>query len=70
MADLQGHDFRARVELTNKAGETIADVGESCARVNPASLGWLLEQRLIERISTGISIPAMTWCEPTGQALP
>lgn len=47
MAELIGAEYRACVELTNKAGETVADVGESCDRVNLASLGWLLEQRLI-----------------------
>lgn len=48
MADLDGKDFRARVELTNKANDVVAAVGETCERVDPKSLGWLFEQRLIE----------------------
>lgn len=51
MADLKGTEFRARVELTAKDGAVVAAVGEICARVPPASLGWLLEQRLIEPIA-------------------
>lgn len=50
MAELIGTDYRACVELTNKAGETVADVGETCARVHPGSLGWLLAQHLIEPV--------------------
>ena len=48
MADLNGKDFRARVELTNKANQIVAAVGMTCERVDPKSLGWLFEQKLIE----------------------
>lgn len=51
MSDLQGKDYRARVDLTNKDGEIVAAVGETCERVTPSSLGWLLEQHLIEPVS-------------------
>lgn len=45
---MNGTDFRARVELTNKAGQLLADVGQTCERVDPNSLPWLLAQGLIE----------------------
>ena len=48
MADLNGADFRACVELTNKANQIVALVGQTCERVDPNSLGWLFEQKLIE----------------------
>ncbi len=48
MAELDGKDFRARVELTNKANQSVAHVGETCERVDPNSLGWLFDQMLIE----------------------
>jgi hypothetical protein len=47
-AVLSGKDYRARVELTSKAGAVVAAVGETCERVDPKSLGWLLAQQLIE----------------------
>lgn len=50
MADLNGADYRARVELTDKAGAVVAAMGETCERVASISLGWLLEQRLIEPV--------------------
>lgn len=51
MEGLNGKDYRAIVTLTNKANETVADVGETCERVDPDSLVWLLEQQLIEPVS-------------------
>lgn len=45
--DLIGKDYRARVRLSNKADETLADVGESCERVPVASLAGLLASRKI-----------------------
>lgn len=45
---MNGSDFCARVELTNKSGHVVADIGETCERVDPSSLPWLLEQGLIE----------------------
>lgn len=49
VADLNGKDFRARVELTNKDNLVVAAMGETCERVNPDSLPWLLDQHLIEQ---------------------
>lgn len=54
---VNGKDFRARVEITNTAGAVVAAVGETCERVDPNSLGWLLEQRLIE--PTGAAVSAL-----------
>ncbi len=48
MAELHGKDFRARVELTNRSNEVVAAAGQTCERVDPNSLGWLFEQKLIE----------------------
>ena len=48
MDELNGADFRARVELTNKDNEVVAMVGQTCERVDPISLGWLFAQKLIE----------------------
>lgn len=45
---LNGKDYRARVEITNKASDVVAAVGDTCERVDPKSLGWLLAQQLIE----------------------
>lgn len=50
MADLNGEDYRALVELTNKAGTVVAAVGATCELVDPSSLGWLLRDGLIEPI--------------------
>jgi hypothetical protein len=51
VAELTGSDFRARVRLSNKADETLADVGETCARVPVSSLAWLLASRKIYRVT-------------------
>lgn len=45
--DVNGADYRAVVRLSDKGGATVAESGETCERVNPASLPWLIEQRLI-----------------------
>lgn len=42
-----GARFRAVVRLTDRSGAVVAAPGETCERVNPASLPWLLEQGLI-----------------------
>lgn len=44
---MKGKDYIAQVELTNRAGEVLAAVGERCDRVPEKSLGWLIEQNLI-----------------------
>lgn len=49
---MTGKDFRARVRLSTKADVTLADVGETCDRVPPASLPGLLASRKIERVET------------------
>jgi hypothetical protein len=48
VAELTGADFRARVRLSTKADETLADVGATCERVPVASLPGLLASRKIE----------------------
>lgn len=44
---MNGNEYRARVELTNAAGEIVAAEGETCERVAASSLPWLAEQGLI-----------------------
>lgn len=50
MTELEGKDYVARVRLSDRADHTLAVPGETCARVSPASLPWLLEQELIEPV--------------------
>lgn len=57
---LNGRDYRARVELTAKDQTVLAAPGETCDRVPPASLGWLLEQHLIEPVTV---IPETVWAD-------
>lgn len=56
---VEGLNYRARVELTDKAGTVVAAVGETCERVNPESLGWLSDQRLIEPADAVTEITAL-----------
>lgn len=44
---MNGADYIATVRLSDKGDDTLAAPGESCDRVPPASLPWLLEQGLI-----------------------
>ena len=44
---MNGKDYVAVVRLSAKDDRTLAAPGESCERVDPKSLGWLLEQGLI-----------------------
>lgn len=44
---MTGKDYVAVVVLSNKDGAVVANVGETCERVNRGSLGWLAEQGLI-----------------------
>ncbi len=46
--DLNGADFRALQRLSNGHDETLAEIGETCARVPATSLPWLLRDGLIE----------------------
>lgn len=66
MAEMNGKDFRARVELTNKANTVVAAVGETCERVDPKSLGWLFEQKLIEPTGAAWSDLGRAVDEPIG----
>jgi hypothetical protein len=53
MADaLNGADFRARVRLSTKADETLAQPGETCERVPVESLEQLLASGQIEPLDT------------------
>ncbi len=45
-----GARYRAKTRLSAKDNTTLADSGETCDRVNPESLPWLLEQGLIEAV--------------------
>lgn len=45
---MTGADYRALVRVSNKADETLALPGETCARVPAEALGWLLESGKIE----------------------
>jgi hypothetical protein len=56
--DLVGADFVARTTITNAAGEVMAAPGESCARVNPVSLPWLLRDGHIAPWPEPVSSPA------------
>lgn len=48
VGEMNGKDYRARVEITLKGGVVVAAVGETCERVDPAALGWLLQCDAIE----------------------
>lgn len=54
----EGSAYRAKVRLTDKAGNVLAAPGESCSKVPSVSLEWLLEQGLIERAP--VMKPSMT----------
>jgi hypothetical protein len=45
---MNGAEYVALVELTQKDGSVVAAPGETCERVNPKSLGWLLDGGYIE----------------------
>ena len=47
-----GANYRATVRLTGRGGVVVAEVGETCERVAPQSLGWLIEQGLIAPIGS------------------
>lgn len=50
MTELSGAQYRAKVRLSTKANETLAEVGGTCARVPVVSLPGLLASGKIERI--------------------
>jgi hypothetical protein len=58
---LNGADYVATVRLTNKAGDLVfADAGETCERVPPRSLPWLLEGGQIQPVEHTMPADAAT----------
>lgn len=51
MAD--GKDYRARVNVSNTAGDVIAAAGECCDRVDASALEWLEACGAVERLEAG-----------------
>ncbi len=47
---MNGRDYIAQGRLTDKAGDVVAEAGETCERVSAQSLTWLAEQGLIRPI--------------------
>lgn len=50
VAELNGKDFRALTRISSRDNTTVAEIGETCERVDPSALGWLLQGKSIERI--------------------
>ena len=44
---MSGKDYVAQTRLTDRAGEVLAEVGETCERVPASSLLWLVDQGLV-----------------------
>lgn len=59
MTELNGAEYRAKVRLSTKANETLAEVGGTCTRVPVVSLPALLASGKIERIATPMA-PAVS----------
>ena len=59
---MNGADYIATKRLSNLNDETVAEVGQTCERVNPDSLGWLLKQGLI--VPTEAVVEAIAEPEP------
>jgi len=51
MADLDGRQYRAVRRLSTKGDLTLAEPGETCERVPPQSLQWLLNEGKIVPIN-------------------
>lgn len=47
---LHGADYRAVHRLSTGDDETLAEIGQTCERVPPVSLPWLLADGLIEPV--------------------
>lgn len=62
-AELNGVDYRARVRLSTKDGETLAAVGETCARVPVESLAPLLASRKIEPAAASGDRTVAAWAD-------
>ena len=54
---MTGRDYRAVLRLTDAGGKVIADVGDTCEHVDPASLPWLLDQHAIEAAAGAAATP-------------
>jgi hypothetical protein len=54
---MTGRDYFATVQLSDRDGELLAGVGESCELVPESSLPWLIEQRLILPFADFTPIP-------------
>lgn len=46
---MNGAEYIAMVRLSDTDDRTLAAPGETCERVPVESLGWLLDQKLVER---------------------
>ena len=44
---VNGGDYCATTRLTNRDGDVLAEVGQTCEKVPAESLGWLIDQNLI-----------------------
>lgn len=60
---MNGRDYVALVRLSDKADRTLADVGERCDRVPPASLPGLLESGRIEFFAAPAAMSAAQWAD-------
>lgn len=48
---LRGNDFRALNRISDRDDNTLAAIGETCEKVDPNALGWLLVQGHIEPVA-------------------
>lgn len=60
---MNGRDYVALARLSTKDDELLADVGERCDRVPPASLPWLLETGRIEFFAAPAAMTAAQWAD-------
>ena len=44
---INGGDYQATTRLTNRQGEVLAEIGQTCEQVPAESRGWLVAQGLI-----------------------
>lgn len=65
---MKGRDYRALRRLSNAANETLAEVGETCDRVPPESLPWLLQSGKIEPVIKRRRRTAAPEAEPSADA--
>ena len=55
---MTGKDYVAKTTIWNKEGEIVADIGQTCERVAPESLGWLLAGGHIGAVEPKTPAPA------------